>query len=85
MSDQELWDIAAYLKRAVKPVRHRVADSEGPPDFWASYWAKRVGTHPAPPFPTANEVASAARDDSGTAGPSARHQSRVRGLPRWNR
>jgi len=60
MSDQELWDIAAYLKRAVKPVKNRVADSEGPPDFWASYYAKKVGAHPAPAFPTANEVATAA-------------------------
>jgi len=57
MSDRELWDIAAYLKRAVKPVRNRVADSEGPPDFWASYYAKKIGLHPAPAFPTANEIA----------------------------
>ncbi len=62
LSDQELWDIAAYLKRAVKPVKHRVADSDGPPDFWASYYAKRIGPHPAAPFPTANEVATAAGD-----------------------
>jgi len=60
MADQDLRDIAAYLKRAVKPVKHRVADSEGPPDFWASYYAKRLGPHPAAPFPTANEVATAA-------------------------
>ena len=63
MSDQELWDIAAYLKRAVRPVKHRILDSEGPPDFWASYYAKRIGPHPAVPFPTANEVATAAGDD----------------------
>lgn len=55
MSDQELWDIAAYLKRALKPVSNKVPDSEGPPDFWASAY-KDIGTHPAPPFPTANEV-----------------------------
>lgn len=57
MPDQDLWAIAAYLKRAVKPVNHRVADSEGPPDFWASgYTVAAIGPHPAPAFPTANEV-----------------------------
>jgi len=57
MSDQELWDIAAYLKHGVKPVTHRVADSEGPPDFWAGAYADTalVGPYPARPFPTANE------------------------------
>lgn len=55
MSDQELWDIAAYLKRGLKPVSNKVADSEGPPDFWASAY-KDIGTYPAPPFPTVNEV-----------------------------
>lgn len=56
MSDQELWDIAAYLKRAVKPVRNKVPDSEGPPDFWAStYTVENIGTWPAPPFPTDRE------------------------------
>ena len=62
MSDRELWDIAAYLKRAVRPVKNRVPDSEGPPDFWASYYAKKIGSHPAPAFPTVNEVATAAGD-----------------------
>jgi mono/diheme cytochrome c family protein len=64
LTDQELWDIVAYLKRAVKPVNHKVADSEGPPDFWASYYAntKKIGPHPAAAFPTSNEAASAARD-----------------------
>ena len=56
MSDQELWDIAAYLKRGVKPVTNRVADSEGPPDFWASeYTAAKIGPYPARAFPTARE------------------------------
>ncbi|HEU4629277.1 MAG TPA: hypothetical protein VFS08_06005 [Gemmatimonadaceae bacterium] len=56
MSDQELYDIAAYLKHGVKPVRNRVPDSEGPPDFWASeYTPEKIGTYPAPAFPTANE------------------------------
>jgi mono/diheme cytochrome c family protein len=36
MSDQELWDMAAYLKQGVAPVSNRVQDSQGPPDFWAS-------------------------------------------------
>ena len=56
MSDQELMDIAAYLKHGVKPVRNRVADSEGPPDFWASgYTVEKIGPYPAAAFPTANE------------------------------
>lgn len=56
MTDQELWDIAAYLKHGVKPVVNRVADSEGPPDFWASeYTPEKIGTYPLPPFPTAYE------------------------------
>jgi len=56
MSDEDLWAIAAYLKRAVKPVNHKVADSEGPPDFWASeYTVAKIGSYPAVPFPTANE------------------------------
>jgi mono/diheme cytochrome c family protein len=63
MSDQELWDIVAYLKRAVKPVKHKVEDSEGPPDFWASAYAERIGPHPAAPFPTANEVSNGAPDE----------------------
>ena len=58
MSDQELWDIAAYLKRGVKPVSNKVPDSEGPPDFWASdYTVEKIGSYPEPvAFPTANEV-----------------------------
>ena len=56
MTDQDLWDIAAYLKRGVKPVRNKVADSEGPPDFWASaYTVEQIGTYPLPPFPTERE------------------------------
>ena len=57
MSDDELWAIAAYLKRGLKPVDHKVADSEGPPDFWASEYATdKYGTRPAPKFPTKNET-----------------------------
>jgi hypothetical protein len=56
MADQELRDIAAYLKYGLKPVSNKVPDSEGPPDFWASvYMPDKFGTHPAPPFPTARE------------------------------
>lgn len=56
MRDEELWAIAAYLKHGVKPVRNRVEDSEGPPDFWASeYTVAKIGPYPALPFPTANE------------------------------
>lgn len=56
MSDQDLWDIAAYLKRAVRPVSHKVMDSEGPPDFWASaYTVEAIGPYPAAPFPTERE------------------------------
>lgn len=55
MSDPELRAIAAYLKRGLKPVRNRVPESEGPPDFWASLYAERNGPYPARPFPTSNE------------------------------
>jgi hypothetical protein len=56
MSDQELRAIAAYLKRGVKPVSHKVQDSEGPPDFWASeYTVAKIGPRPALPYPAANE------------------------------
>ena len=57
MPDADLWAIAAYLKRGVKPVSNRVADSDGPPDFWASeYTVAKIGPYPAVPFPTANET-----------------------------
>lgn len=57
MTDEELWAIAAYLKRGLLPVSNRVPDSEGPPDFWASaYTPDQIGTHPAPPFPTEREA-----------------------------
>jgi mono/diheme cytochrome c family protein len=55
MADEDLWAIAAYLKHGVKPVSNRVQDSEGPPDFWASEYAKMIGPLPAPAFPTTNE------------------------------
>lgn len=55
MTDEELWAIAAYLKDGVRPVSNRVLDSEGPPDFWASGYARLAGPYPAPAFPTAHE------------------------------
>lgn len=56
MPDEDLWAIAAYLKHGVRPVRNRVPDSEGPPDFWLSeYTPEKYGTWPAPAFPTARE------------------------------
>ncbi len=56
MSDTELRAVAAYLKHGVKPVVNKVADSEGPPDFWASaYTVEKIGRYPSPAFPTANE------------------------------
>jgi hypothetical protein len=58
MPDEDLWAVAAYLKRAVKPVGNRIPDSEGPPDFWASeYTVEKYGSYPLAPFPTSNEVA----------------------------
>lgn len=58
MPDEDLMAIAAYLKHGLKPVRNKVPDSEGPPDFWVSeYTVENIGRYPAPPFPTANEVA----------------------------
>ena len=60
MSDTDLWAIAAYLKRGLKPQTNKVADSEGPPDFWAGLYTgllqvQAMATPPA--FPTDREVA----------------------------
>jgi mono/diheme cytochrome c family protein len=57
MSDSEIWAIAAYLKRGVKPSTNRVADSEGPPDFWAGLYAQFAGPATPPAFPTDREQA----------------------------
>lgn len=57
MADSDLMAIAAYLRYGVKPVRNKVPDSEGPPDFWASeYTVEKIGPYPPAAFPTANEV-----------------------------
>ena len=56
MADQDLYAITAYLKYGVKPVNHRVQDSEGPPDFWAGeYTVAKIGPYPAPVFPAVTE------------------------------
>jgi mono/diheme cytochrome c family protein len=56
MTDEEIWDIAAYLKHGLKPVSNYVPDSEGPPDFWAGFYSSiGIGTYPPPPFPTEKE------------------------------
>jgi mono/diheme cytochrome c family protein len=57
MDDAELWAIAAYLKRGVRPSANKVEDSEGPPDFWAGLYSQLIGTYPAPAFPAAGEKA----------------------------
>jgi hypothetical protein len=57
MPDEDLKAIAAYLKRGLKPVRHRVADSDGPPDFWADAYKRVHDRYPAPAFPAAGEKA----------------------------
>jgi len=57
MSNDELYAIAAYLKHGLKPVSHKVQDSDGPPDFWASeYTVAKIGPYPVVPYPTANET-----------------------------
>lgn len=56
MPDRDLYAIAAYLKRGVKPVVNKVAESEGPPDFWASaYTEANIGPAVSPAFPAKNE------------------------------
>jgi mono/diheme cytochrome c family protein len=56
MSDVELKAIAAYLKQGLKPVVNNVADSDGPPDFWASeVTPEKIGAYPAAKYPTINE------------------------------
>ena len=60
MSDRELWAIAAYLKRGLKPQTNKVEPSEGPPDFWSGVYNDvfKVGTtFTTPAFPTEREMA----------------------------
>ena len=57
IADEDLWAIVAYLKHGLKPVSNQVEDSDGPPDFWASFFVDEViGTRPAPSFPAAAEA-----------------------------
>jgi hypothetical protein len=61
MHDDDLWAVAAYLKRGLKPVKNKVTESEGPPDFWAGIYGGeipqfKIGPLEPAPFPTANEV-----------------------------
>ncbi len=66
MPDADLKAIAAYLHRGLKPVHHKVPDSEGPPDFWASTYAQGIpplfepGPAVSPAFPTEQEQAATA-------------------------
>ena len=61
MPDQDLRAIVAYLKHGLKPVVNKVADSDRPPDAWASEMTvEKIGPYPAVPHPTANEVVPAA-------------------------
>jgi mono/diheme cytochrome c family protein len=56
MRDEQLIAIAAYLKFGIKPVSNKVADSEGPPNFWAAaYTPDMIGPFPLPAFPAASE------------------------------
>jgi hypothetical protein len=60
MPDEDLRAIAAYLKQGLKPVNHKVQDSDGPPDFWASeYTVAKIGPYPALPYPTTHEKGAA--------------------------
>ena len=56
MTDRELWAIAAYLKRGLKPQTNKVEPSEGPPDFWAGMYAQFIGPATPAAFPTDREV-----------------------------
>ncbi|HSA55493.1 MAG TPA: hypothetical protein VLE53_07300 [Gemmatimonadaceae bacterium] len=53
--DQDLRDIAFYLKNGLKPVSNQVPDSEGPPDFWVGLYGQFIGPATPPAFPTTNE------------------------------
>ena len=57
--DAELWAIAAYLKRGLKPQTNKVELSEGPPDFWAGLYGMfgATGAMVTPAFPTDREAA----------------------------
>jgi mono/diheme cytochrome c family protein len=55
--DADLWAIAAYLKNGVKPNPNKVADSEAPPDDWASAMVpEKIGSYPVVAYPAASET-----------------------------
>jgi mono/diheme cytochrome c family protein len=55
--DADLWAIAAYLKNGTKPNPNKVADSDGPPDNWASSMTPdKIGPYPVVPYPSTNET-----------------------------
>ena len=57
MPDADLWAIVAYLKNGVKPNPNKVADSEAPPDDWASSMTPdKIGPYPVTAYPAANET-----------------------------
>ncbi len=57
--DAEIWAIAAYIKRGLKPQTNKVELSDGPPDFWAGLYQMFGATGPAqvPAFPAEREQA----------------------------
>jgi mono/diheme cytochrome c family protein len=55
LSDQELRDLTAYLRYGLKPARAAIGESNGPPDFWAGFYAAEAPPLPVAPFPTARE------------------------------
>ena len=55
--DADLWAIAAYLKNGVKANPNKVADSDAPPDDWASAMTPdQIGPYPVVAYPAANET-----------------------------
>ena len=83
LPDADLRAIAAYLKRGLKPVVNKVAESEGPPDFWASFMVVREhrGVSGAGPPDGERTTAAGCAESPGPPWPDARHQSRLRRLP----
>lgn len=52
MTDQELWDIIAYLRDGVRPVRKAIPENPRPHDRWRSWFSPEVvGGWPIAPFP----------------------------------
>ncbi|HEX6694000.1 MAG TPA: hypothetical protein VF035_04765, partial [Longimicrobiales bacterium] len=57
MPEAELRDIAAYLKRGLKPVSHVIPPSDKGPGGWtAEYTPDKIGPRIPAPFPSRNEV-----------------------------